>query len=105
MRHVYREKENPPMMTSSKPWSALNAVALSGPQKEDSSPWLVVHDPEGDFSNRRFREIDLQRDDNWPEGTIFWHGCTGALRIWKGGKFIPMFPKPKKDAPAKAGNS
>jgi hypothetical protein len=70
---------------------------------EDSRPWLVVHDPEGDFQGRRFRGIDLQCcNENWPEGMIFWNSQTGALRIWRGGKYSSMLPGTGKHAPAKA---
>lgn len=61
----------------------------------DQSPWLVIHDPSGDFQGRRFRLLDLQYSD-WPEGTIFWHALRGEVRVWRGGQYQTFCTRGRK---------
>lgn len=87
-------------MIGTTPW-AEEAKGTPLPEKPcEARPWLVVHDPEGDFQGRTFRGIDLRQAGNWPPGTIFWNSQTGALRILRGGVYKAMLPLGKeKDAP------
>jgi len=78
----------------------MNAIAGTIPlarkaQKSyESRPWLVIHDPSGDFLNSTFRAIDLDVClGGWPEGIIFWHRGSGEIRIWRGNRYTRLSPK------------
>lgn len=62
-------------------------------QTKESRPWFVVHDPEGDFTGRSFRGVDVDQSDGWPEGIIFWNTRTGALCVRRSGRLIRYFPR------------
>lgn len=64
----------------------------------EKRPWRVLHDPSGDFSGRQFRSADLDRCNNWDNGTVFWNSETGQVRIWRLGKFEKMIPGKKEKA-------
>lgn len=62
--------------------------------RKDAAPWLVIHDPSGDFLGRRFRLLDLTAPQ-WEEGTIFWHTAQGDVRIWRNGKYHALHARRK----------
>jgi len=62
-------------------------------QHHESRPWLVIHDPSGDFRDSTFRAIDLDVCLGWPEGIIFWHRGSGEIRIWRGNRYTRLSPK------------
>jgi len=63
-------------------------------QPHESRPWLVIHDPSGDFRDSAFRAIDLDVClGGWPEGIIFWHRGSGEVRVWRCGKYRRLVPK------------
>lgn len=62
----------------------------------DQRPWMVIHDPSGDFCGRLFRSIDLERSPNWDNGTIFWNIRTGQVRVWRYGIFDKLIPQEQK---------
>lgn len=60
----------------------------------NQSPWMVIHDPSGDFLWRCFRSVDLQRRYShcWPDGIIFWNTRRGEVRIWQNGCYRTLTP-------------
>lgn len=49
-------------------------------------PWLVLHDPSGDFKGSRLRAEDVSLHlavQPWPDGMIVWHERCGEVRIWR----------------------
>jgi len=76
----------------------MNAIAGSVPWTTDAArshearPWLVIHDPSGDFENSAFRMVDLLYSQEWPEGIIFWHRVSGEVRVWRAGRYQRLSP-------------
>ncbi|MFZ5882471.1 MAG: hypothetical protein ACOYYI_01675 [Chloroflexota bacterium] len=67
-------------------------------RQKASTPWVVIHDPSGDFLGRRFRGADLDKtvEAHWEDGTIFWHAARGEVRIWRGGTYRTLTPRRSK---------
>ncbi len=80
------------------PWSGAVTTVAPRRQDKENRPWMVVHDPSGDFAWRHFREIDLASSTSpqWEDGTIFWHRQRGELRIWKDGAYHKLMPRGTK---------
>jgi hypothetical protein len=80
----------------------VNAIAGTIPWAKDTAqnarfsnearPWLVVHDPSGDFKDSTFRLVDLLYSQEWPEGIIFWHRSSGEIRMWRAGRYRRLAP-------------
>jgi hypothetical protein len=77
------------------PWPKDEA-AQSGRRSNEARPWLVVHDPSGDFENSAFRLVDLLYSQEWPEGIIFWNRGSGEIRVWRAGRYRRLAPMPNK---------
>jgi len=76
--------------------SQVIPVSLS----QTAHPWMVIHDPSGDFLGRCFRNSDLAvknaQEAQWEDGTIFWHIRQGDLRIWNNGRYKILYPMAAK---------
>jgi len=82
-----------PTLTGVLPWRP-NPRNHNRPPNLNQSPWVVIHDPSGDFLWRRFRVIDLAQEFSncWPEGIIFWNAMGGEVRIWQEGRYRTLRP-------------
>jgi hypothetical protein len=76
------------------PWA--KDTAQNARSSNEARPWLVVHDPSGDFKDSAFRLADLLYSQEWPEGIIFWHRSSGEIRVWRAGAYQRLFPHSNK---------
>jgi hypothetical protein len=72
------------------PWA--KDTAQNACSSNEARPWLVVHDPSGDFKDSTFRLVDLLYSQEWPEGIIFWHRSNGEIRVWRAGRYLRLAP-------------
>lgn len=78
------------------PWSHVVTRHRNEPR-----PWVVLHDPSGDFAGNFLRADDVSSHlaaQPWPDGMIVWHSGRGEVRIWRRGKWDILSPKKKGEA-------